>query len=126
MSKFPLSCKDKRTQKRIKGLSELEIDVAWQLVQMSRDNYKNDKSQQGSCQGDASYNDHAFHAIFEEEEEEENVICEEDDDGYPKTRNKRFRSIDHIYKVTQPLLLGVLVHSKKIENACVVRPMPIS
>ncbi|KAJ6895305.1 hypothetical protein NC651_021722 [Populus alba x Populus x berolinensis] len=118
MSKFPLSCKDRRTQKRIKGFSELEIDVAWKLVQMSRDNYKNDKSQQGPyCQGDASYNDHAFdHAIFEEEEE--NVICEEDDDGYPKRRNKRFRSIDHIYKVTQPLLPGVLVHSKKVKLSC--------
>ncbi|KAJ6984017.1 hypothetical protein NC653_022282 [Populus alba x Populus x berolinensis] len=59
-----------------------------------------------------------FTPSLKKKKEEENVICEEDDDGYPKRRNKRFRSIDHIYKVTQPLLLGVLVHSKKVKLSC--------
>ncbi|KAJ6408799.1 hypothetical protein OIU84_008488 [Salix udensis] len=97
MAKFPLSCKDGRAEKMMMGFSELEIDVAWQLVQMSRDSYRKDKSQQG----------------------EENPICEEDDDdGYPKRRNQRFRSVDHVYKVTQPLLLGGFVYSKKVKLSC--------
>ncbi|CAK7331935.1 unnamed protein product [Dovyalis caffra] len=124
MAKFPLSCKDKKTQKMIMGFSELEIDVAWQLVQMSsRDNKrklkviknkKNDEAERSSCQSDAS-NEHAGYTFFEEEEEEDNIFGEKDDDGYPKRRNKRFRSINHVYKVTQPVLAGGCVHSKKMK-----------
>ncbi|CAK7331937.1 unnamed protein product [Dovyalis caffra] len=101
MAKFPLSCKDKTTQKMIMGFSEVEIDVAWQLVQMSsRDNKrklkviknkKNDEAERSSCQSDAS-NEHAGYTFFEEEEED-NIFGEKDDDGYPKRRNKRFRKI---------------------------------
>ncbi|KAJ6964027.1 hypothetical protein NC652_002340 [Populus alba x Populus x berolinensis] len=86
MAKFPVPCKDRRTQKMIMSFSELEIDLAWLLVQMSN---RDDK-------------------LIKEEDEEE---------IYPKGRNKRFRSIDHIYKVTGPVLQD-FVYSKKKRLSC--------
>ncbi|KAL9405317.1 hypothetical protein Peur_002289 [Populus x canadensis] len=116
MAKFPVSCKDGRTQKMIMSFSELEIDLAWLLVQMSnRDdklikvkNNKKDEAEQGSYQGDASNHHSLFYTISEEEDEEE---------IYPKRKNKRFRSIDHIYKVTGPVLQD-FVYSKKKRLSC--------
>ncbi|KAJ6947842.1 hypothetical protein NC651_002259 [Populus alba x Populus x berolinensis] len=104
MAKFPVPCKDRRTQKMIMSFSELEIDLAWLLVQMSNRNSKKDEAEQGSYQGDASNHHSLFYTISEEEDEEE---------IYPKRRNKRFRSIDHIYKVTGPVLQDFVCSKKK-------------
>ncbi|KAJ6964026.1 hypothetical protein NC652_002340 [Populus alba x Populus x berolinensis] len=108
MAKFPVPCKDRRTQKMIMSFSELEIDLAWLLVQMSNRNSKKDEAEQRSYQGDASNHHSLFYTISEEEDEEE---------IYPKGRNKRFRSIDHIYKVTGPVLQD-FVYSKKKRLSC--------
>ncbi|KAF9665375.1 hypothetical protein SADUNF_Sadunf16G0116100 [Salix dunnii] len=115
MAKFPVPCKDERAQKMIMSFSELEIDLVWLLVQMSNSDgkliqvktNKKDDAEQGSCEGDACNLQSLFHTISEEDEEE----------IYPMRRNKRIRSIDHIYQVTEPVLQG-FVHSKKKRLSC--------
>lgn len=99
MAKLPLARKHKRTQMIIMSFSELEIDVARQLLQLKRV-YKAEQSQ-GYTTGVSSS------TISEE-------IFGGEDDGYLnlKRRKKRFRSINHIYKATKPLL--GFVNAKRI------------
>ncbi|KAJ6299743.1 hypothetical protein OIU76_020681 [Salix suchowensis] len=118
MAKFPAPCKDKRAQKIITSFSELEIDLVWLLVKMSSSdgrliqvkNNKKDDAEHRSCEGGASNLPSLFHTISEEEEEEEE---EEEGEIYPMRRNKRSRSIDHIYQVTEPVLQGFVCGKRK-------------
>lgn len=80
------------------SFSKVEIEAAWQLLQLSRDHKHRKKfySFKGSKAEQSQGNTTDVSSIISEE-----IFGE--DDAYLKGRKKRFRSINYIYKATEPL-----------------------
>lgn len=115
MAKLSLACKDGRTQKKHIGysFSESEMDVARQLIQLSGDsddnhNHDDDNNTNSSevkveqSKGDDATDVCSTNNIREtiEEVEEEKV------DEIFYRRKRRFRSIYHVYKSTEPVIIA--------------------
>lgn len=115
MAKLSLACKDGRTQKKHIGysFSESEMDVARQLIQLSGDsddnhNHDDDNNTNSSevkveqSKGDDATDVCSTNNIRETIE----AVEEEEVDEIFYRRKRRFRSIYHVYKSTEPVIIA--------------------
>lgn len=87
------------------GFSETELDAARQLVQLSGNSdesdggVKKEKEEDDGTEASSAFREAAL--LFRENEDDDLV-----------RRNKRYRSIQHIYRSTKPII--EVVHAKKM------------
>ncbi|KAI6701689.1 hypothetical protein NL676_016013 [Syzygium grande] len=107
MAKQSTSCGEEgRTQegKKKAAFSEMELDAARQLVQLSGNSDESDGSAKREKEEDGTEASSAFR--------EAALLFRENEDDDLMRQNKRYQSIRHIYRSTKPIIDAV--HAKKM------------